>query len=340
MEEVKRYSKHIVLLRFSALGDIAIAAPLLREYAANNRETLFTMVSPPIVEPLFAGIENLSFFPVFLKDKHRGIRGMYRLSREVKLLQPNAVADLHSVLRTFIVRFFLIFSGIPFSRIDKGRKDKKMLTRKNNKVVRQLDSSMARYEKVINSLNITPLNFSGRADYHKKCEYKNIIGIAPFAKHKGKQWPLEYMEEVVSALSKSGKFSVFLFGGGEKEVYELSLWERKFPGVKSFAGIGSLCQELQQMKETDLMICMDSSNMHFASSEKVPVISVWGATHPFAGFYGWGQDPENAVMAPAECRPCSVFGNKECFRGDYICLNGLKPAEMLKKIYNYYNLIY
>jgi len=80
------------------------------------------------------------------------------------------------------------------------------------------------------------------------------------------------------------------------------------------------------------MLSMDSANMHLASFVGVPVISIWGATHPYAGFYGWNQSPDNAVQIEMECRPCSVFGNKKCFRGDYACLLNIKPQLVLNKI--------
>jgi len=81
------------------------------------------------------------------------------------------------------------------------------------------------------------------------------------------------------------------------------------------------------------MISMDSANMHLASLFGVPVVSVWGATHPFAGFMGFGQSPDRAVQIDdLECRPCSVFGNKPCFRGDHACMEWITPERVLEKV--------
>jgi ADP-heptose:LPS heptosyltransferase len=81
-----------------------------------------------------------------------------------------------------------------------------------------------------------------------------------------------------------------------------------------------------------LMISMDSANMHLASLFGVPVISVWGATHPYTGFYGWAQPTGNAVQIDLYCRPCSVFGNKPCYRGDHACMEQLPPELILEKL--------
>jgi ADP-heptose:LPS heptosyltransferase len=77
---------------------------------------------------------------------------------------------------------------------------------------------------------------------------------------------------------------------------------------------------------------MDSGNMHLASLYGVPVVSIWGATHPFAGFYGFGQDHSNAVQADLYCRPCSVFGNKPCYRGDWACMHMIEPRQVIDKV--------
>ena len=84
----------------------------------------------------------------------------------------------------------------------------------------------------------------------------------------------------------------------------------------------------------DTLISMDSANMHLASLFGVPVISVWGATHPFAGFYGWAQPADNAVQIDLYCRPCSVFGNKPCYRGDHACMQQLPEEKIMEKVMN------
>ena len=88
------------------------------------------------------------------------------------------------------------------------------------------------------------------------------------------------------------------------------------------------------MSHLDAMVSMDSSNMHLASLTGTPVVSVWGATHPYAGFLGWGQSTDNIVQIDLECRPCSIYGQKPCRRGDYACMNGIAPETIVDKIEN------
>ena len=80
------------------------------------------------------------------------------------------------------------------------------------------------------------------------------------------------------------------------------------------------------------IFCMDSSNMHIASMVGIPVVSIWGATHPYAGFMGWKQNESNAIQVDLPCRPCSIFGNKPCFRNDYACLQSITPKMIVEHI--------
>ena len=326
-------AKHILLFRFSAIGDIAIAAPLVRAYAKANPDIQFTMVSQPMMEALFTDVENLYFFPADFKGRYKGLKGVIKLYSNLLELKPTHIADLHNVLRTWVLRgfFALFFKKIAF--LHKGRAQKRRLTRKKNKDLRQLPTMLSRYESVLVKLGLENLYFSKSVGGDRKKTGKIIkIGIAPFAKHKGKAWPIEYMEEVVAELTEDVRFKILLFGGGRREISQLQGWEQKYSGVESVAGKHSLNQELEIIKSLDLMISMDSANMHFASFVGTRALSIWGATHPYVGFYGWGQRAEDAIQLDMSCRPCSVFGNKECFRGDYACMMNIKPGVVLDNI--------
>ena len=336
--------EHILVLRFSALGDAAMASPLLKEYARANPSVKFTMVSSPMLEPLFEGEPNLEYFGTDLKGRHKGFKGLYKFFKELMRLKPTKVADINSVLRTFILRAFFATAFIPLSYMRKGRKEKRALTRKEGKVLKQLIPTVRRYELTLVKLGLQDLKFGLQSEnpelFKPKRGYKKesyVIGVAPFATHKGKIWPVERMEELVSRLSQDERFKILLFGGGKKEIATLKGWEQKYSGVKSLAGTCSFREELKAIEETDLMVCMDSANMHFASCLKVPVISVWGATHIYAGFYGLGQSSSMAIQSSIECRPCSIFGKKECFRGDYACLDQITTDMAEQKVLNFFS---
>lgn len=325
----------ILMIRFSAMGDVAMTVPVIRCALRQYPDLEFVVLSRPAFRDLFAGLERVHFIGADLKGKHKGIPGLFRLSREVcRAYKINAVADMHQVLRSKILRAFFRLKGIRTASLDKGRNEKKALTRKENKVLEQLPTSFERYAAVLNNLgypvqlDVVPI---GLPDLNRTTPERRI-GIAPFAQHAGKMYPAERMEHVIELLLQYPDYTLYLFGGGAGELAKINAWKEKFPAIVVAAGKYSLAEELELMKKLDLMISMDSANMHLASLVGIPVVSIWGATHPYAGFYGWQQDPANIVQVNLFCRPCSVFGNKSCYRGDLACMNMLEPERIVKQV--------
>ncbi len=140
------------------------------------------------------------------------------------------------------------------------------------------------------------------------------------------------MEAAIRQLRERTDADILLFGGGKEETAKLEALAGRIKGLQVVAGKHSLETELQLISGLTVMVSMDSANMHLASLFGVPVVSVWGATHPFAGFMGFGQKEENAVQLDLYCRPCSVFGSKPCFRGDHACMEELAPGHIVDAV--------
>lgn len=339
--------KRVLIARFSALGDVAMTIPVVYSACMENPETEFCMLTSKPLASLFVNAPaNLRLLGI---DKHKydGPMGLYRLYREIKSdFNPDAFVDLHAVLRTHLLSIYFFFHGVKVKQIDKGRKGKRALTRSRGKRLLPLINSRARYREVFHRIgfNINTLFkslFNGKhADPSEfsdiislpKCD-ETWIAIAPFAKHKGKIYPLEKMEIVVEKLSCKPKYRIFLLGSGKREEAVLQAWADGCANIQSLAGRHfGFRKELALLSNCDAMISMDSANMHMASLVNLPVVSVWGATHPYCGFMGWRQSEDNSVQLNLTCRPCSVFGNKPCRTGDYFCLNGISPELILSTL--------
>ena len=126
---------------------------------------------------------------------------------------------------------------------------------------------------------------------------------------------------------------LFLFGRGQEEERTFDKWCAEEPRcVNVSRHLEAMQQELILMSHLDLMLSMDSANMHLASIVGTPVVSVWGATHPAAGFMGWNQAADRAVQIDLPCRPCSIYGNKPCLRGDYACMKNIPPEQIVERM--------
>ena len=326
--------RHILIIRLSALGDVAISVPLIKEYARENPSIEFSVLSQKFIAPLFDGVSNLHFIPFEPPKGDKGVIGVIKFASSLLQHNISEVADIHNVHRSRIIRYWLRLRGIPYKVIFKDRKSRKQLVRRNNKILAPLKSSMQKYEDVLVSLGLEDLGFAQRPTPKRSAgkEMYRRIGIAPFAKHAGKAWPLEYVEKLISLLAPDSNNRIFLFGGGAQEMERLEALASKYPNTESVAGKYKLGEEVEFMKSLDVMVTMDSANMHLASLVQTPVVSIWGATHPYAGFYGWGQNPADALQVDMDCRPCSIFGNKPCSRGDYACLKAVSPQMVKEKI--------
>lgn len=325
--------RHLLVFRFSSLGDIAMTMPVLRLLLEQYTDVEVTVVSTSFVSPLFEGIERLHFVAADLKGRHKGVSGLYQLKKELKDIYFDAIADLHNALRTKILRSFFRFSNMPVAIIDKGRKEKKQLTRAHNKILRPLKSTHQRYADVFASLGF-PIDLEAGNGLLPKPEIPfskqgRVIGIAPFAQYTEKTYPPEKVREVMRLLAANPDHRLLLFGGKD-DIPQLDLLQQGLPNVANKAGIG-LKNELPLIAHLDVMISMDSANMHLASLYGVPVVSVWGGTHPYLGFMGWRQSMDNAVQIDLPCRPSSVFGNKPC-ANQLACMNGISPLMIVEKV--------
>lgn len=320
--------KTILAYRLSAFGDVAMAVPVFKEFTEQNPDVRIVMVSRKNFDGLFDNVPNVIFKGIDVDD-YKGYWGMRRLTKElIQEFQPDYIADLHDVIRTKIMTRLFIRRGYPVHIIDKGKEDKEQLTDVWNLEKQQLKRTVERYADVLRSIGY-PLVLSHQ--FRSTVTDKKGIGFAPFAQHEGKMMPLEKSLELVRILSK--KQTIYFFGGGEKEVKILSAWEKIIPNTVNLAGKLSLKEELEAIAKLEVMISMDSANMHLASLVGTRCVSIWGATHPYAGFLGYGQDVKDVVqVTDLTCRPCSVFGDKECYRGDWACLHELNIQKIIDKI--------
>ena len=323
----------ILALRFSAFGDVAMTIPVVLALLEQHPEVEVLFVTRPFPANLFPPHPRLQVLGVDLERDYRGLKGIYKLYKTLHQYNIDAVADLHGVLRTHMIRNLFAWSGTKVAMIHKGRSAKKALVRKENKERKVLTHSCQRYADVFGVLGF-PVRLSFKLpDQKKHAKAELVIGFAPLAAHKGKCLPQEKSRELVEKMVNKG-WQVRLFGGkADKPV--LSKLAEDLSKVQVVAGSFDLKGELEYMAGLDAMVSMDSANMHLASLVGLPVVSIWGATHPDTGFIGYGQDLANAIQVSTDelpCRPCSVFGNKPCWRGDYACLHQLNMEKVIDRL--------
>jgi ADP-heptose:LPS heptosyltransferase len=331
-------------MRLSAMGDVAMTVPVLRALVSQYPESKLTVVSRPFFKPFFEGIPQVSFFEFDEKERHKGVAGLLRLFQDLKRLNIDAFADLHNVLRSKVIRNLFALSGKRTASVDKGREGKKALTRSENKIFKQLPTMFERHAKVFEelgfALNLVDPIFPRKAVLDEEIkaiigdEEQQLIGIAPFAQYDSKVYPLDLMLAVIEELSKTPNNKILLFGGGTREIEILDSFSNNKNNVINMAGKVKLKQELELISKLDVMLSMDSGNAHIAAMLGVKVISLYGATHPFAGFAPFNQPFENALVADREkypLLPTSVYGNIKV-AGYEDAMRTILPESIVEKI--------
>ncbi|WP_115168747.1 glycosyltransferase family 9 protein [Sphingobacterium spiritivorum] len=331
----------IIVTRFSAMGDVAMVASVLKEFCVQYPDVQLIVVSRPFFRAFFEEIPQITFHPFDPKGKHKGILGIRQLKKELDEYQATAVADLHYNLRSRILGFLFRLSGTRVVGLDKGRKEKKQLTRTVDKVLKPLRQTTERYADVFRKLGFTVHLSHTRITQKERLpqmaramfadEETPKIGIAPFAQHPYKVFPLAKMGKVIQILSEKG-YETFIFGGGSEEKKIAAQWESQFRNVHNTIGLFTLKEELAIISNLNLMISMDSSGMHMASLMGIRCLSIWGATHPFAGFLGYGQVLEDCIQVDHPNRPGSVYGNKPCDCDGIEAIDLVTPEMVIDKI--------
>ncbi len=325
--------KRMLVIRFSALGDVAMTVPAIYSLAAKHPELHIDVVTRPFFSRLFINPpSNVTIHGVDFKNEYNGVCGTLKLLKKLGELKPDCVADLHNVLRSWIIDLYFKIKGVKVIMVDKLRSARKDVLKHK---VPQPDF-IDRYVNVFHRLGYpVELTFKSLFDECEPAAPTEInhpaIGIAPFARYYNKTYPQSLMKEAAAALAAEG-YNVYLFGGRGKEAEELAHWQAISDKCLSLAGRFSLEEELALMSKMDLMISMDSANQHMAALSGSKVLSIWGSTTPECGFLGYRQNDTDTLCLHLDCQPCTVAGSPECPLGHLNCLNNIPPRMIVDKV--------
>jgi ADP-heptose:LPS heptosyltransferase len=336
--------QHIAVIRLSAMGDVAMTVPVIRAFVLQYPNFKITMVSRPFFKPLFDTLPNVTFFGVDLENRHKGFIGLFRLFSDLQKLDIDEVADLHNVLRSKVIRTLFRLFGKKVAFTNKGRAEKKALTRAKNKIFKPLKTMFERHQETFVKLgfqiNLENPVFPEKAILSQQIldstgtKTQKWIGIAPFAQYPTKVYPQDLMQQVINALATNSHNKLFLFGGGKTEIETLTTFTQNITNCVVIAGKLNLEQELQLISNLDVMLSMDSGNAHLASMLGVQTITLWGATHPYAGFAPFMQPITNCLLPDLNkypLLPTSVYGNKHVVGYEEV-MRGILPETVVAKV--------
>jgi len=311
----------ILVIRFSAMGDVALIAPLAHVLLKEHPSVNITILTRPHFIPLFYGNSRLSAIGVDIDSTYKGVLGLLRLYNQLKHTDYDLIIDLHDNIRSRLLSGFFRVSGTRIVRYDKRRSDRKKLLKDGISSTSSMPHTTELYRNAFllaglnSNLSLQPLQspldwsiVKTKLDIDLDDTNKLLIGIAPFAKHSSKMWPIEKIHLLINKISvKYPGTSFFIFGGGDQELIEIDKLIVDLPTAYNVGRLLNLEAQLTLMSQLGIMISMDSSNMHMAALMGTKVISIWGSTHPAFGFYPLFNEG-NMILPNAGYKPVSIFG--------------------------------
>jgi ADP-heptose:LPS heptosyltransferase len=315
-----------LIVRLATIGNVAMTVPVIASLSRHYPNDRFIVASKKNLGAMFASMPNVEFREV---DNHLDWHGVWALWKAWRD-EIDAMIDLQAVLRTRVLGTLMKLSGKRVTRVHYGRIRKHLITVWGIGKRHTLPSEFDRYRNAFrragldtdDSFKALPVNKEAakavRAMTGKKTG--RWIGMAPFAKSRSNMLPYRVTKDIIERLSNEPDTRIFLFGAGVIECEMLRQWATVFPNTTSVAGKLKLEEELELMRQLDLMICMDSANQHLSGLVGLRALSVWCATHPMIGFMGWKQKTEDIVQRhDLRCRPCTCHGTNHCRYGNFAC---------------------
>lgn len=332
-------SDRILIYRFSSFGDVLISIPVIMNALEAYPELHIVFATRNHFVRYFPQHKRLSLIGLNLENDFQGLMGIYKLFRFLKSEGEYAlVIDLHNVLRSQLLSILFRLQSLKTYKLHKNRRPKRnYISGKNRQVlISTMESYLKAFEKAgfgfhlheIGSLYATtaksPIKETGHALH---------IGLAPFSKHATKSWPLEKFIELISSLNNDWDIQFYIFGA-DSEFSQASMLDNN--NVLNLCGTLNPSDEISLIGNLDVMVSMDSANMHLADILGIPVVSIWGGTHPDIGFRPAFQSEDDIISSTIQldCRPCSVYGKETCkLKSDpFLCLRSIQVKQLTDRI--------
>jgi ADP-heptose:LPS heptosyltransferase len=330
---------HVLVIRFSAIGDVALWIPVMHALVNANPTCNFTFLTRKNIAFFFKNIPNVTVIGVDVDNEYNGPLGLIKLAKKINNENKfDAIIDGHNVLRTIMLKYLLKAPIKVVYNKDRAAR-KKILAHSTTEILPHVTTNYLNAAKQaglqVPDKLLEKVAIVKQVAFNNKPTWLNnnkLIGIAPFAKHKGKIWPTKYMSSLLKLLANNN-IVVLLFGAKEgEELEQMQAWAATFNNIVLTTEY-SFAEQIKLMESLPLMVTMDSANMHLAAIQGVKVISIWGATQPSLGFAPLNNEA-NIISNNLPCQPCSVYGNKPCSLKDepYKCLNSISPEMVFDKI--------
>ncbi|MFZ5760886.1 MAG: lipopolysaccharide heptosyltransferase II [Thermodesulfobacteriota bacterium] len=331
---LREYAPAKILIRSTNwIGDAIMTTPAVRTIRENFPAAEITMLAQPWMADVFAAsphVDRLLFYDK--KDRHRGIGGLLRLSRQLR----KEGFDMAILLQNaFEAAFLVAMAGIPVRAGYRRDARSPLLTHGVDirSEVRRMHQVFY-YQDLLAGLGLVPgsnelflqlreedLAFAARMKQELAAPL--VVGLNPGASFgPAKCWPAERYGQLAAMLHDEYGAKCFVFGT-RADAATIGTIVRHGPAfITGLAGRTSLGQAMALISLCDAFVTNDSGLMHVAAATRTPLVAIFGSTDAVAT----GPFSDRAVVVQKElgCRPCL----KKTCAADFRCMLDISVAEV------------
>jgi len=309
----------IVAIRLGRLGDIALTGPTLKNLRFLYPRSNILFVTRSMYQPLAAFPNNGSYFD------------LVNLSAAIDERDPDLMVDLHKNFRSF---HLAALTSAPYKVVYHKRRKERQAAVNQKKFADAVPHTIDLYNGVIDQLKGERLahlpDLSLPDDVISKRNPRDAVAVVPGASASVKAWPTDRFAEVAERIIYDFKLPVHIFLGAEEAKLEKSF--EHLPGEHlTFHHNRPIPEIAAALSTCRLTLTNDSGLMHVSSAVGTPTAALFGPTHRQLGFSPHGVH-DTVIETDVDCRPCSLHGNKACYRDEQDCFTRLTVDAVYEKV--------
>ena len=318
--------KKILVIRFSSLGDVILTTGIFPNLKAAWPNCEVSVLTKRPFSPLFQNNPHVDHVHVY--DPKEQL--FSQLTKEIRLENFDLMIDLHSNIRSWFIRFI---SGSPIA----AAIPKQMWARRKLVWFKKASPCLALSfrERVLSCLShlgvpliseetqLFPEHAQETLDSLSIPAGKTLIGLAPGAKHKTKQWTAEGFANVGNRFGGPNTEILLLGDKSDKETSQAVAKKLLVP-YRDLTGWTSIPELMAVVSKLHLLITNDSGLLHMGEALRTPLVALFGPTVRKFGFAPYRATSKLVEVNDLECRPCTLHGDEVCPLGHHQCMTFLQ----------------
>ncbi|WP_158657778.1 glycosyltransferase family 9 protein [Agarilytica rhodophyticola] len=334
----------ILIIRLTAIGDIVMSSPIASTLKEGKPNVNVTWLVHPLYKPLLEGHPHIDNVITFDPDEWHSLwrkknlvqlwRKILKLRQHLKQWQFERTIDLQGNFTTGLIAWL---SGAKH-RIALGSEGANnwFMTKTISRNLGDQTQIGSEYRYLVNQLGCSDANWRmfvpppTNADNQTKTEIDEKLGKCPYAiiipsgYHPQKNWFEDYWQQIILRIRGRYQLRTVIVGGDNAITTGNEI--ARLTGAINIAGETSLTETIAVMQGASLVIGIDTGLTHMAHAMKIPTISLFGATYPYAYV---GNDKSKVIYLDRFCSPCR---HKPICSKKYHCMRDITPDKVLTAI--------